>query len=439
MRRRIVSAALALALAASLTACGGGGTNADAGTKGQESNSEGSGSADGEKITLNLYWWGNQVRNDVTKKAADLYMEQNPNIEIKIEFTDWGGYWDKLSAMTAGGNMPDIIQQDYSYLRQYQESGSLADLTPFIEDGTIDVSDIPQSIIESGSIDGRCYALSLGSNANLMAYDKEAVEAAGVTMPEQPTYEDLIEIGQKVYEATGIPTTFDGGLNMIQMMAREDGSKIFDEWMAGESTTTAKYYQYLEDTRDLEWTIPPEILSEKDTGALETSPIVDASAWDNLMTSNMFIGLSAVTPRPLGLCMFPASEDMVEQPLFLKPSQFFSIAETSEYKKEAAEFVNWFTNSVECNEILLAERGIPVSTKVAEAIKPKVDETTQMVFDYIAKVGEIATPIDPPDPSGKGEIEAGQKLLSEEVRTGGVTAAEAAQSLTDQAKRILNN
>lgn len=55
-----------------------------------------------EKVTLSFCWWGNQVRNDVTKKAVDLYMEKNPNVEIKVEFADWTGYWDKLSTMAAG-------------------------------------------------------------------------------------------------------------------------------------------------------------------------------------------------------------------------------------------------------------------------------------------------------------------------------------------------
>ena len=125
-------------------------------------------------------------------------MEQNPNIEIKAEFTDWSGYWDKLSAMAAGGNMPDIVQQDYSYINQYQKSGQLADLTPFIEDGTIDTANIPDSIIKSGSIDGKCYAISLGSNAPVMVYDKEIAEKAGVIIPEQATIDQLYDLGEQI-------------------------------------------------------------------------------------------------------------------------------------------------------------------------------------------------------------------------------------------------
>ena len=211
MKKQIAAVSMAAVLAAvSLSGCGGssktpnndaGSTQADQTTaaSGQESSQTGS---SGDKVTLNLCWWGNQTRNDVTKKAVDLYMSQNPNVEIKVEFTDWSGYWDKLSAMAAGGNLPDIIQQDYSYINQYQKSGQLADLTPFIESGVIDTSKIPDSIIESGSIDGKCYALSLGSNAPIMAYDKAIVEEAGVTIPEQMTISELYDISQQIYEKT---------------------------------------------------------------------------------------------------------------------------------------------------------------------------------------------------------------------------------------------
>ena len=91
-----------------------------------------------EKITLGLYWWGNQLRNDQTKQVADLYMKMHPNIEIKMEFVDFNNYWDKLSAMATSGNVPDVIQMGYPYIAQYANNGVLAELDPYFEDGTID-------------------------------------------------------------------------------------------------------------------------------------------------------------------------------------------------------------------------------------------------------------------------------------------------------------
>ena len=449
MKKRVLAASMAALMAmASLSGCsGGGGSSSDTTTAGGDTTTAASGdtttaadsgSSDGEKVTLSLCWWGNQTRNDLTKKAVDLYMEQNPNIEITVEFTDWSGYWDKLSAMAAGGNMPDIIQQDYSYINQYQQSGQLADLTPFIEDGTIDTTNIPDSIIESGSIDGKCYALSLGSNAPLMIYDKAIVEQAGVTIPDQPTIDELYDLGEQIYAATGVKTYFDGGLNMMQIIARANGSHLFDELAAGDTASTLEHFQNVVRFNDSDAAISPDLLAEKNPDVVETKPIIDGTTWNDFSFSNQYISISDVAGRDLGVCMYPTTADATTQPMYLKPSQFFSIAETSEHKQEAAEFINWFTNSVECNEILLGERGIPISTEVAEAIKPMVDEKSALIFDYIDKVSEIAEPIDDPDPTGKGEIEAIGKTTVEDVRYGDVTAEEAAESFTSQSASILS-
>ena len=392
---------------------------------------------DDGKIVLNVYWWGNQVRNDVTQKVIDLYMEQNPDIVIQAEFADWSGYWDRLSATAAGGNMPDIVQMDYSYLNQYQQNGLLADLTPFIEDGTIDTTNIPESIIASGSVDGRCYALSLGSNAPMMAYDPAVTEAAGVTIPDQLTIEELFEIGKTIYEKTGVRTYFDGGINMMQIIARTYGSHLFDELAVGDQTALLKHLQNVVMFNDDESALSPDLISEKNPDIVETKPITDGSTWNDFSYSNQFISIVNASGRPLALTMYPTTADATTQPMFLKPSQFFSIAESSPNKQAAAEFLDWFTNSVEANEILMAERGIPVSTEVAAAILPLVDENTAALFEYIDAVGEVATPIDAPDPAGKGEIEAIGKTMVEELRYGMYTVEEAAADFVSRSESIL--
>ena len=123
--------------------------------------------------------------------------------------------------------------------------------------------------------------------------------------------------------------------------------------------------------------------------------------------------------------------------MFLKPSQFFSISESSKNKEEAAKFIDWFVNSTEANDILLAERGIPINTAVADEIKPKTDAVAQNVFDFIAKVSEIATPIDAPDPAGKGEVEALGKTVVEAIRYGDANGDDATAQFVPEAKRIL--
>lgn len=444
MKKRFLAASMAaLMAAASLTACGGSSTPAPT-TKAADTTTQAAAdattqaAASGDKVTLSLCWWGNQTRNDVTKKAVDLYMSQNPNVEIKVEFTDWSGYWDKLSAMAAGGNLPDIIQQDYSYINQYQKSGQLADLSEFIANGTIDTSKIPESIIESGSIGGKCYALSLGSNAPMMTYDKAIVAEAGVTIPDQLTIDELYDISKQIYDKTGAKTYFDGGINMMQIVARGRSSHLFDQLLAGDTTSSKEHFANVEKFAKAEFTISPDLLAEKNPDVVETKPIIDGTTWNDFSFSNQYISISSTAGRELGIATYPTLTDASSNPMYLKPSQFFSIAETSKNKEEAAKFINWFTNSVECNEILMAERGIPVNTEVADAIKPMVDAAAQAVFEYIGTVGEMATPIDAPDPAGKGEVEALGKTTVEDLRYGDVTGDQAAESFVAEAKKILD-
>ena len=48
--------------------------------------------------------------------------------------------------------MPDIVQMDMKYINQYVKNGLLVDLTPYIEDGTIDVDNANESVLNSGKV-----------------------------------------------------------------------------------------------------------------------------------------------------------------------------------------------------------------------------------------------------------------------------------------------
>jgi ABC-type glycerol-3-phosphate transport system substrate-binding protein len=69
-----------------------------------------------EDVTLNISWWGGDARVERTQKILDAFEEENPNITVEAEFSDWTGYWDRLATSTAGKNSPDVIQMDELYL-----------------------------------------------------------------------------------------------------------------------------------------------------------------------------------------------------------------------------------------------------------------------------------------------------------------------------------
>ena len=390
------------------------------------------------KVTISVYWWGNQVRNDLTQKAINLYMEEHPDIIINAEFADWSGYWDRLSATAAGGNMPDIVQMDYAYLESYVSNGLLTNLSPYIESGAIDTSDIPDSVLASGIVDGSVYGISLGNSAIMMAYDKDITDKAGVEIPLEVTLDELYAIGQEIYEKTGVATYFDGGINMLKMIARNSGSYMFDELAAGDDTSARRFFEEVQRFQDAPFAISPDILVEKNADIVELKPILDGTSWNDFCAVNQYVAVCNAAGKDLGMLMYPKTDDSVAGAMYLQPSQYFTIAETSEHKEEAAAFVDWFINSEEANLILMGERGTPANTEVAAVLAENVDERTKAVFDFMDKVSEIAVPLDPPDPQGRGEIEAILKSTVEDMRAGALTPEEATEEFVARAQQILN-
>ena len=64
-------------------------------------------------------WWGNQVRDEVTKNAADYFTQNYPNITFNLNAQSWNNYWALMSTNAANNDLPDVMQQDYAYIEQW--------------------------------------------------------------------------------------------------------------------------------------------------------------------------------------------------------------------------------------------------------------------------------------------------------------------------------
>lgn len=393
------------------------------------------------QTVLRLSWWGNQLRNDLTQKAIDLYMQENPNIVIKTEFTDWSGYWDKLATQAAGGGLPDIIQMDYSYLLQYAMSNQLANLNSYLENGVIDTSEIADAVIQSGDVDGKNYAIALGSTAPMLMYDKAITDKAGVVIPVNPTATEFYNLSQKVYAATGVPMFWESGMNMILYVARGIGSEIFSDLLNGNSASSAVHFELVEKFAKAPFHVSPELLAEKNVLVVDQMPINDLTTWNQFTVSNGYPAIysAAGGNREMGVCMYPKLDNAVQEPVYVKPTLFYSVTETSNHKEEAAKFINWFVNDMEANKILMGERGVPINASVAEMVKQNVNEVDAVAYGYLTEVNKVATRLDPPNPAGFSEVEALLLTYVDNIRYGNMTAAQATKEFVPKAQTILIN
>lgn len=422
MKRKVLAVLLAVATVFGAVGCGSEPKKAE---------------LDDGKVHLKMCWWGSQTRNDATQKVVDMYMEENPDVEIEMEFMDWSGYWDKLSTVAAGGSLPDIIQMDYGYLNQYASSNQLAELDEFMDSGVIDTSKFQEGVIESGTVDGKCYALSLGIQPPAMMYDKELVEKAGVEIPEYPTWDDIYEIGQKIYDATGVPTLFKDS-STLSCLARSEGKYFYDELKNGTATEIVdKYFALVDKFNKAEFALSPDLLAEKNINEIDTKPIIDQTTWNDYAMACQFPTMAATAGRELGMCMEPKPADATAEQNYLKPTMFFSVAETSKNKKEAAKFINWFVSDKEANLVLNAERGVPINTDVVDAVREVADANVSRLFEFTVDAGKMSAPIDPPSPSYEAEVSEIAGRLTDDVRYGDITPEEATKTFVEEATAII--
>ena len=210
MKKKIIATlCAALMLSGVITGCSG---SASSGSQAAASTGTSANTASGAegKTTLNVLWWGSQTRHEMTTEMLEKFEELNPDIDVVMDYSDWDGYWTKLPAQVAGGQTPDVFQMDYAKLAEYVENGVTADLSSYIADGSLDMSNVEQNILDSGTVDGKVYAISTGTNAPVMLYRKDILDELGLSLPMNPTMSEYIEVSKKVYEATGLRDTFVG-------------------------------------------------------------------------------------------------------------------------------------------------------------------------------------------------------------------------------------
>lgn len=59
---------------------------------------------------------GGNGRHQVTLKALEEFHKQNPDINVKAEYTGWDGHLSRLTTQIAGGTEPDVMQTNWNWL-----------------------------------------------------------------------------------------------------------------------------------------------------------------------------------------------------------------------------------------------------------------------------------------------------------------------------------
>jgi multiple sugar transport system substrate-binding protein len=248
-----------------------------------------------------------------------------------------------------------------------------------------------------------------------MVVDPEVLRRAGVTINDETwTWRDFEAIALQIFQRTGVQTEVQRDHHHLywEHIVRQFGVSFFspDHRSLG-FTNHAQARAAL--VADLEMFLrlrAAGVLFDPEESfvaglAMQEGALARGRAWHGTYWSNQHIGMENAAGRPLEYYMAP-SVNAARAPFgtYLKPGQFISMTAGSESRDLAARYINFFVNDLDANRILLAERGIPIPSNVANYLSGLVTPDMKYVFDFISRITPFTSPIDPPDAPATGEV-----------------------------------
>lgn len=378
MFKLLMGMVLAGTMALGLTACGD------------------SGAADDGTVEISIAWWGSQHRHDITSEVIALFMEQHPDINVVYEFADGSGYWNSLDTRTAANDVWDIFQLGSNYPVYIDH---IVPLNDFISSGLIDISRTTQDFIDiTTTHNGDIVGISNGVNAWGLAYDPAMFDAVGLPHPTpgwtwaEFEHAAITIANQLGHWGMGIFT--NDAITMTQFMAQMDIDFWHEDPRQLGFSDPSVMVPYFEMRRNMvqagAMPDPGEAMGITD---IEGDPLVFGNSAMAYLASNQFIALAnaatALDPnRQLAMTVLPThpggqiASDIVS-------SQMFAISQNSQHPEAAATFLNFWVNSVEANEILQGERGIPIMEHVRETLRGQATDIIAETYTFIDMLGDL--------------------------------------------------
>lgn len=426
-KRALAAVALATGAALALAGCAGGTSEEAAATYDPD-----------EKVTLDLAFWGNDVRAGLYNEAIAAFNEEYPNITVNASFLAFPEFWEKRQTEAAGGGLPDVMQFDYSYLRQYSQNDLLLDLDPYLGE-IIETEPLPENILAIGVVNDTTYAIPTSTNAWGLFTNPVVLEKVGVEEFAGGSWSDYADWMGEVTEA-GAGEIWGGGdytgrIQNFELQLRSEGSQLFSE--DGEpgfdEERLTEFWEQGTPIRD-GISFPQQLVEElTPLGPFDTGLAASELTWDNFGAG--YLGNLGEGYTELGLIEPPVTEEGAKD-LYLKPSMLHAVSAKTEHPEAAATLVNFLINSPQSGEIFGTNRGLPASETALEAAE--LDPLSQQVADYEASIADRLGDAPPVPIVGYGTLEEKFRQLGTELNFGTMTVEDAVAQFFSEMDIVLN-
>ena len=180
-----------------------------------------------EKHKLVWMLWDDPVKNG-QQEIADLFMKDNPNIEVEIQRVPHNKYEEKIRTMLSGGDAPGVIQINDDYVKEYAFLNLTYAMDAQIKESGLKKEDMFKTNWDFAIVDGHFMAIIPAAKVRCIIYNKDATNEAGIgELPvkwETPewNWDTFLEYAKKLTKVEG-PRTVQWGANLA--------APAYDRWM----------------------------------------------------------------------------------------------------------------------------------------------------------------------------------------------------------------
>ena len=152
-----------------------------------------------DEKTINVAIVGNPQMEDIASLTPELFTAET-GINVEYTILEEQTLREIVTRdVGAGGEQFDVVMIGMFEAPQFGRNGWLVDLNTYAaDDAEYMVDDIIPAVRDGLSYDGGLYAAPFYAESSFVMYRKDVLEAAGVTMPDAPTWDEVAEIARAI-------------------------------------------------------------------------------------------------------------------------------------------------------------------------------------------------------------------------------------------------
>ncbi|MGP4014864.1 ABC transporter substrate-binding protein [Saccharopolyspora sp. 5N708] len=324
-----------------------------------------------------------------TQSIVDEWNETHPDVQVKVVQAGWDGAYDKLITAFNAGAAPDIVHYEAAAITPFALDGYLADLSPHLSEQKR--ADIPKGVLDSVTVNGEVIAYPTELQSYVVFANKTMLERAGVAIPTGPTmtWDQLREIARATTKdgAYGLGWGLSSPTATFMALAPGFGGTYFQGTgdnatisvgngeMALPALVDAMAYQ--------DRSILPVTLTQSGSKAL--APFYAGQVAMTVQGSYQAANIAKDAPEGFDWIVLPPLAGSAGPAQAANP-QTLSVNRDSAHVEDAAQFIDFFTNTEHLAALNEADGLIPATTSAQQALAAKLG--TQNGWDVILSSGQ---------------------------------------------------